>query len=672
MMRSTRIRASALYVCFLISGVAGLIYEILWAKYLALFLGSTGWAQVIVLATFMGGLALGSHFLGSRADRVANPLKFYVFLELAIGCYALVLFKPALAASHWLFIELARFTQLGSGNLIAAKVTASVLSIILPTFLMGGTLPTLGRHMVRSLQGVGPKIARLYFLNSLGGVVGCLLAGFYLIQALGLEFSMITAGMLSILAGLIAFATFPMEEPAPETTPEPDMPNATPGPSMNRWAVGLLLACVSLSGAVSMMYEVAWIRLLTLVLGSSTYSFSLMLATFILGLSLGGLLLSLRKRTTGYGVIFGLSEVGVALTVLIMLPFYMKLPYLFNQLASSLSREPSTFALYQLCKFFLCALVMIIPTILQGVTLPAATKLLTPNVLALGRRVGLVFAINTIGTVIGVVFAGFWGLPNLGIKGTLELAVALNALVGIAVLLTNWPALAHRRALALATACLVIVGVWYMFGMGPWDKQVLSAGIYRTRQRIPSYASLVEEANTRRTVFYRDGIDATIAVQDVERPIAERILVINGKVDASTKGDLATQKMIGHLPLMIKPQTDQVLIVGVGSGATIGSVLAHDVQQVEVVEISRDIIEASRLFETVNGRYWEDPRAKVYWEDAKTFLQLTDRHYDTIISQPTNPWIAGVAGVFSKEYFEACRQQLKPSLSLRLMRSLSQ
>jgi len=646
----------ALYLLFGCSGAAGLIYEVLWARYLALFVGSTGLAQVIVLATFMGGLAIGGHFLGRVADRVASPLKYYAYLELAIGVYALLfdrIFEWGRAAFQ-LFAD-------GVGGLapglVLGKIAACVCTILIPSVLMGATLPALGRHVIRSFRTVGSKLAFLYFLNSLGAVAGCLLAGFYLIRNYGLHFSMVAGGALNIAVGVVALV---LSVRADVSRAVPLEEARTTSPPMPGWVFGVLLASVGVSGAVSMMYEVAWIRLLTLVLGSSTYSFSLMLATFILGLSMGGFLLSRRKKPTGYTAIFGASEVAVGLTVLLSLPFYVRLPYLFNQVASSLSREPATFGLYQLTKFLLCAMVMFIPTVFQGITLPAATKVLARDVRTLGRRVGSVFAVNTLGTLLGVVAAACIGLPGLGIKGMLELAVGLNLLLGLVVLLTVRQRGKRNGMLALSGVAIVLVASAYAATMDRWDRDVLTAGTYRTRERIPSFSELTERARERTTVFYRDGIDATVAVQDVQEPHPERLLVINGKVDASTVGDLPTQKMLAHVPMLFHPHPRRVLVIGLGSGATVGSVLTYEVEQVDVVELSRDVIAAGPLFAEINRRYWEDPRARVVWEDAKTFLQTTDSTYDVIISEPTNPWIAGVAGLFSTEFFEACRKRLNP------------
>jgi len=648
-----RTAAAAVYLCFFLSGAAGLIYEVLWSRYLALYVGSTGLAQLIVLCAFMGGIALGSQLFGRIADRCASPLAWYAGMEAVIGLYALG-FDFIFAVGRDAFIGFVQAAGMSAGNLTLAKIGASALTILVPTVLMGGTLPMLGRHLVRSLGGIGPQISRLYFVNSIGAFAGCLAAGFWMIRAYGLSATMIAGGVLNLLVAAAALAisnrtSAPAAAPAAEKTPV--------GPGLSRNMALMVLAASALSGAVAMMYEVAWIRMLALVLGSSTYAFSLMLATFILGLALGGLILSFRKKTGGYGWIFALSSGGVGLAVLLSLPFYVRLPYVFNQLASTITREPGSFGVYQVCQFVLCALVMLLPTVLQGITLPAATKVVTGDLGSLGRRVGLVFAINTLGTMAGAVFAGFWGLPNLGVKGTLELAIALNMAIAVAML---WTARNHPKfKRVFAGSVAVVAAAWIAYGvsMGPWDREVFSAGLYRVASRVPSFEDFKRDADKRKMVFYRDGTDATVAVVDTAK---ERALVINGKADASTIGDLATQKLLGHLPMLVHPRPENVLVVGIGSGATVGSVLKYDVKLVDAIEISEDVIEASRLFDGINGRYWEDPRVRIHCEDAKTFLQLTGEKYDVIVSEPSNPWMAGIAGVFSKEFYQTCLTRLAP------------
>ncbi|MBV9463779.1 MAG: fused MFS/spermidine synthase [Verrucomicrobiae bacterium] len=657
----------ALLLCFLLSGGAGLVYEVVWSKYLSLSIGSGGVAQVVVLAAFMGGLAAGSRWGGIRADRLDKPLRAYAVIELAVGIYAL-LFEWIFEASRGFFLWSAGLGDWGPAVLTLLKLATSALTLVVPTTLLGATFPLLARGMIRSRADIGGNISRLYFLNSLGAAAGCALAGFILLPKFGLQFSMIIAGGLSLAAGFASWIVSERVVPAPSTRPNATAAQEVGAATTAFWILGMAAA---LSGWVAMTYEVAWIRMLTLVLGSSTYAFSLMLATFIFGLSAGALAAGRLRGQNRAAAVFGWSSLAVGWLVLLALPAYVRLPYVFNQLACSLVREPEVFPLYHLAQLAICAAVMLPPTFFQGMTLPAATRAMTNALPDAGRRIGWVYAVNTAGTLLGAIWAGFWALRHLGVKGTLEVAVGVNLLVGVAALLVSAQGRAsffgkgtarHGFAAPLPTAAAISVAVFifYLAAAGPWDQEVFAAGAYRIRTRAPSYARFLEEARTRKTLYYRDGPEATVAVQDIVRPLLQRVLVINGKVDASSVADLTTQKNLAHLPLLLHPNAKRVLIIGLGCGGTAASALKHPVERVDIVEISREVIEAKEFFAPVNGRFWEDPRVRIHHEDAKTFLQLQREPYDVIISEPSNPWIAGIAGLFSEEFYETCRSRLAP------------
>ncbi len=649
-----------LYVCFLFSGVSALIYQVVWAKYLSLYVGSTAIAQVIVLSTFMGGLALGGYIFGRLADRVLSPLKLYVYLEFGIGVYALF-FHLVFFSSRAFFLSAISWLGLTPGTLLYLKIAACMLTILLPTTLMGGTLPALGRHMLRHLHVIGPRISLLYFCNSLGGVFGCLLAGFYLIQTFGLQFSVILAGAINIIIGLIALIIArDSASTAEDELQEEEQRREKEAAAIRlpNWVFIALLTCVAFSGGVSLVYEVVWIRLLNLVLGGSTFSFTLMLGTFILGLSMGGFLLSLRKKPTHYRVIFGFSELAVGLLILLSLPFYTKLPFYFNQLTTILRNETYSFGIYQFLKFFLCAAVMFVPTILQGITLPAATKVLTRDLRTVGSRIGRIFAINTIGTVIGSIAAGFLLIPWLGLQRTLELAVYTNIVLAIVILSTIAHAVLRKRCLIAAIVLTLIMSVWY-FGFGAsWNRDALAFGLFRMKERL-SYSAWMKILETKGVLYHHDSVDNTVQV--ISDTGTNLTLYVNGKADASSFTDMPTQKTMAHLPLLLHPNPRRILIVGVGSGSMIGAATMYsEVEHIDVVELSHNIVKASKLFADFNHRYWEDDRVHIYLEDAKTFLQLSDNKYDVIISEPTNPWVAGIASVFSSEYYAACKARLHP------------
>jgi len=693
-----RDRLMIIYLCFFVSGIAGLIYEILWNKYLALFIGSTGRAHVMTLAVFMGGLALGSWVFGRRVDRIRNPLGLYIALELGIGLLGLaypVLFEPYRTG----FIAIARALGLSASALMAAKLLFCALTVLVPTFLMGGTLPVLGRYLVDRLAEVAPRVATLYYVNTFGAFAGCLLAGFVMIPAYGLHASMALAALLNFsvcaLAGMLFQKKYLALEPATAAETPDWQEEAIEGPSLDgalfartasagpallapapvRFSAGLLeadtetdtlyqpsmraivLATIGLSGFAAMLYEIAWIRLLTLVLGASTYSFSLMVATFIFGIGLGSLLLSRKRAETGYDAVYCWAELGLGLSVLAMLPLMPRVPFWFNQLATLFVREPYAFGPYMGAQMLICFLLMLAPTVLLGATLPAASRIVTERVSRLGRRVGTLYALNTVGTLLGASVAGLILLPAVGLKRTIEIGILVNLAIGLIVLwrLRDRPS---RRIRALATAACVLLFGAYLAGAPDWDRNVLSSGIYRQRGRLGSYREMLDMLARRDAMlYYKDGVDASIAVVQSDQTLS---LLINGKADASNSRDMSTQILLAHYPLLARPDAKEVLVIGVGSGVSAGSALQYPVERVDAVEISREVVEAAtRCFAETNLHFADDPRVALHTEDAKTFMLLTPRRYDVIISEPTNPWIAGVAGLFSKEFYETCRAHLQ-------------
>ncbi|OGV59847.1 MAG: hypothetical protein A2498_01515 [Lentisphaerae bacterium RIFOXYC12_FULL_60_16] len=649
------------YLCFLFSGSAGLVYEILWERYLSLFLGNSGLAQMIVLATFMGGMALGSHLFGRVADRQTNPVKLYAFLELAAGLYA-ALFPILIVHARTVFLWAATAFPFESVAMTGLKLTTCVGTILLPSILMGGTLPAMTRWLVRQADDTGLMVARLYFVNSAGAVIGCLLSAFVLIPWLGLDASLLVGGLAGVGAGLVAWifsAHLPLLMPAGPASSVLETQPATIGSGPG--ALRALLGIAAVSGAVSMFYEVAWIRMLVLVVGSSSYAFALMLATFILGLSLGGFALSFR-RWRDYAAVLAVCELGVGITVLASIGFYVRLPFWFNQIASQLVRDSETFGTFQVVVFLLCAGVMLVPTILQGATFPAAVHLFARGSRHTGTAVGTVLAFNTVGVLAGSILATTVGLPVLGLKSTLEIGVVLNGCLAILVVwIWSTPGLRTRR-LAATAALLMVAGGWYLARLGNWNVAVMNAGAYRWRHRIASFDYFVKMAESSPILFHRDGTAGSVMVRSRGHgPSAERLLVINGKVDASSQQDIPTQKMLGLLPILQARDPKRVLVVGVGSGATIGTVLAcPQVESVDALDISPDVVTASRFFGDVNREYWKDPRVRIVCEDAKTFLQVGRIPYDVIISEPSNPWMSGIPNVFSTEFFMACRQRLAP------------
>lgn len=639
-----------LYISFFLSGISGLIYEVLWAKYLSLIFGSTIYAYTLVLATFMGGLALGSFFLGSAADKVKDKLKLYTWVQIGIASFCF--FTPNFFHfSKNIYLIAARALTLHPLGIVAIKFIIGALIILPPTILMGGTLPILSKFIIRSLSMRGRTVARLYYINTFGAVMGTLLAGFYLIYHWGLEASIAIAASINLFAAILVF--FPRrlsiitEFPAPqESSQEQIFPSKI---------INVALFGIFLSGFVAMLYEIVWIRLLSTILGSSTYSFSLMLAAFILGIAIGSFLISkFMPETQLCFLFFGLCEIFIGISLILALPFYEKLPLLFLRLSSIFSRSPRTFLLYSTTKFLLCFLVMLPPTIFLGATLPLVSKVASQKLKIIGKKIGSVFAFNTSGNILGALVAGLVLLPILGLKHTLEFGIVINISLGIIILFMD-KTFGLKRKFALASiCCLLLVG--YKIMIPDWNKAYFSAQIFRGKWTERYFNRFSKSLENKKVLFYKDGRDATVSVIETGKYLS---LFINGKADASTHNDMLTQILLAQLPLILKPQIKDVLVVGLGSGVTCGSALLHPINSLDLIEISPSVVEANKYFAKVNYNALENKKLHLYVEDAKTFLQRTDKKYDLIISEPSNPWMKGIGGLFSLEFFQDCKKRLR-------------
>lgn len=657
-------------LCLFVSGAAGLVYEVVWSRYLALFLGHTSYAVVAVLGAFMGGLALGNFWLGNFADRARRPLAVYAWLEIGIGVYALA-FPFWFEGCYHLFVALGQGLEPGSAAALALKFAFSLLTVLLPTVLMGGTLPMVTRLLTRSLSELREKIAGLYFVNSAGAVVGTYLADFWWLPAIGLEYTLYAGAAMNLAVGAGALLVSGWIKEGRRSPAPPVMAVAADAPAdptehvaEDRFTfrpVELRLAVVGigLSGFVAMLYQIAWTRMLALVLGSSTHAFSLMLITFIAGIAVGSWVIYRWRRLGNPLRAFAWIELALAGTVLTSMFFYERLPYWFIRLAQLLARSYEAYPVYESLQAGICVLVMFVPTVCLGMTLPLVSRVATTEAARTGRSVGRVFAVNTLGTVLGAVVTGLWLMPALGLARTFALGVALNAWIGLAILLVGqWPQ-AKVRVVGLPLGVLAVALAVGQYFAGVWPG-VFSLGLFRQPMIPSSRAEFSEAARSLQTRYYRDGASATVGVHAV--PGSEVIfLKVNGKTEASTGADMNTQIFSGHLPLLLRPATTNVLVVGLGSGVTVGAVARHPgVQRIDAVEISPEVVAAARLFGEANHHVLADPRVRVYQEDAKAFLHLTDRRYDVIISEPSNPWMAGVAGVFSLEFYQQCRERLAP------------
>ncbi|MFL5320693.1 MAG: spermidine synthase, partial [Myxococcaceae bacterium] len=620
-----------------ISGGAALVYELAWSRYLGNVLGNSGQAHAVVLATFMGGLALGAFIFGRAADRSKNPLRLYGFLELGIGAYALA-FKPVLDALGRAYLSLA--PAMPESTRLFAKLGLAGLALLPPTILMGGTLPPLVRHLTSQLSGVRRSLARLYAINSLGAAFGAFLAGVFMVPGFGLAASTRMAAIANAVIALcaIALSRAPVQKEAASDSDSVD-DDAQESLVYPLRAIRVALIGSALSGFSAMVCQITWIRLLALVLGASTYAFTLILTAFILGIGVGSYWLS-RAKSTDALRLFGLLQAGIAIAVCVALPLYVRMPLYLWRISDALAHSSATWSLYLGASFALCCLVLLIPTALMGASFPAVARVATAKASELGRQLGGVYLWNTAGTILGALLGGLVLMPAFTMEGAFAIAVSVNV---IAALSAAWVAKPARwwlpGAVALGAAAL------FFAGASGWSELVANAGSFRDPGHPPAsfgaYEAMMKRTYT--TELHRDDTFATVVV-GTTHPDGRRILRINGKVDASDGDDMDTQILLGQLgPLLHSGKAKTALVVGLGSGVTVGSLASHpELERIDVVEISPAVVEAARRFSYINGNALDDPRVHVHVDDARTFMLLQGLSYDVIVSEPSNPWVAGV------------------------------
>lgn len=652
-----------LHVLFLLSGATALVYQVVWTRVLTLFFGSTTLAVSTVLAVFMAGLALGSALLGRRADATANPVLFYGRLELGIGLLALAT-PLTLAGIEQLYVALHGRLEPGFWGGVALRASLSCLLLLPPTFLMGGTLPVLSKaFLAHRGEDTAGAISRLYFINTFGAVLGTLAAGLVLLQWLGVRALLVLAGAVNI--GIFLYARRLAAGAGHAADPAAPMAAASVATDSAGAARGwsgearLAAAVLFFSGLAALVYEVAWTRVLTLVIGSSTYAFTIMLATFLVGIALGSALVGryARQHRPGLGWLAA-CQVLIGALALVSAAAFGQLPDAFVALFGWVGER---YAAFLLANALLCFAVMVPATLFMGASFPVASALVVESRGDSGRRIGLLYAGNTVGAILGAFLAGFVLLPQLGIHATMLLTIALNLLVGL--LLSLW--LLGRRApgAALTPAAYVVpllavaLLVPLALGRGPaWDPLKMTSGPYAYAIQYQEL-SIAERLGRLQQLYYREGPMATVSVvQEGEH----RRLVVDGKTDAGNFRDMTTQVLAGHLPLLVRPQARDVMIVGYASGITAGAAARHDVERIDCVEIEPAMEPASEFFVTENYAVRRDPRFSLVLDDARAYQLTTSRRYDVIISEPSNPWQAGSSRLFTREAFDNARRNLAP------------
>lgn len=665
----------AVLTCFLVSGVTALTYEVVWVRMLTLIFGATTLSVGTVLATYMAGLAVGSWFWCRRGDTHPNPLRLYGWLEAGIALAALIsplLFALVQRIYSGLFSE-------GVSDFEVLSVVRFFLclpALFLPTFLMGGTLPVLARFYTNSLSAIGRGTGNLYALNTFGAVVGTLLSGFVLLPLLGVHGTLYAAVSVNLAVATLA-VKLSRQAPPPAVIAD-EIAGAHKSmvlPEVPTRVIYLVVGGFAFSGASAMILEVTWTRALVQIFGNSTYAFTTMLACFLLGLAVGAAVAGRFIDRSPHPVwVFALLQGVVGTWAAVATPLVEWLPDVFLRTFSGLGGAQATashlFLGLQAAQFLICCALMLPATLALGAIFPTVSRIYSARARGISSGVGFPYAINTVGTVIGAVAGGFVLLPRIGIEMSVLVAAALNLLVCAGAASAARP-LPLRPAMNGALAFVALIAVARL-GLFRFDPGVISSGVYMypeyfLRQNEMKQLSLRDAVGLKQVLMYREGYTSSLTVVRIlpdpkllpEKQPLYLALQANGKTDAST-GDLSSQRACAHLPLLLKPDARKVMVVGLASGCTAGSVLLHPVQQVDCVEIEPAMVGAAGYFGPWNHHCLQDPRLKLHLQDARNYVLMSRRQYDVITAEPTNPWIAGVNNLFTREYFELCRARLLP------------
>jgi spermidine synthase len=668
--------------CLLASGAVALVYEVVWARLLGLVMGHTAYALSAILTSFLGGLALGAWFAGRWTTRHTASLRHYAAVEAGVGVFGGLM--PWLIALCEPLFGVA-YRALGGHpvayNLVQFFVCGAVL--LVPAVLMGTTLPLVTAVLVRAGDGVGVRGGRLYAANTIGGALGAAACGFFLLPVLGMRTAGLLAAATNLAIAAVAWLLAPRVDPAPDARPssgpiaqEPPGRSTSRGPRATAsrgvaargvaadWPappLALLVVLYGVAGFASLTLEVGWVRLVSLSIGSTTYGFTTTLVTFIAGLALGVYAATRLPFVLARPVasLFWLN-VAVALWSLLSLPYLGSLPV---RVAELITGAGGSWAAVVRGEVLLVASTILVPALAMGAMFPLAVELVHRAVGSSGASVGLTYAANTWGNIVGSFVAGFVLVPLFGMRGTITVSALLSTGVAASLLAPAWAA--ARTAVLLRLGGLVAAVALAVALVPAWDRGLITSGAYvntqwlvQRGQKNVSRAQIEQllHADHDEVVDYREGATAVVAVK---RKGGLLRLTVGGYSEAASVGQV--QNLLGHLPLLLHGSARSVLIVGLGGGTTLGSVLRHPVEAVDTVEISTEVRDAMRVhFSRFTGAPLDDPRVHLIIGDGRNHLAHAQKTYDVVISQPSVPWFSGAAGMFTREGFADMRAALRP------------
>jgi len=645
-----------IHVIVFLSGIAGLIYQVAWQKYLSRLLGSDSIATAIILAAFLGGLSFGYYLCGKFTLNKTNHIKVYAILEGIIGVWALVF--PSIFAfvesstRSWSFLS--PFWMIFQGGL------CSIVLMGIPTVCMGGTMPFLTRGISKTLAESTNIHARIYSINTAGAFLGTLLAGFYLVPSFGLPVTIMGTGILNLFAFLALYLLSFQFSPGTPDDEQHRPQQAEPPVEHSAFPVVVLYLVAFLSGCYVMTFENILIRIISLSIGSSSYSFSLLVAVFILAIAVGSHVVSRYQRISSKTLC--INQAIIALAFLLVYLSLDSWPYWAHIIRISCQSNISGFWLYYVVLFCVLTFVLIIPVSCAGATLPLLFHERKRAMQSIGRESGMLFSWNTVGNLCGSLIGGILLFSLLDNAQIYLVGVSLAAL---SALLLLW--FASRRmfwiGVALSAALILV-----LFTYPAYNKRHFMTSTFREYQALPfsfSGPNAFFEAFHSKDIleYYKDGATATVAVVSPFSlsmlPGVSKSIIVNGKSDSSTFIDTYTLKLLAHLPALLAERRDEVMVIGLGTGVTAGELTRYpDIRTIDIAEISPEVVEALPHFRGATYNLEHDARARIHLGDAFRILGRSAKRWDIIISEPTNPWTSGVELLFTQEFYQLIKTRL--------------
>jgi len=624
---------SVLLACLFLSGALSLVYEVLWIRNLGLVFGTTVVAMTSVLAVFFGGLAIGNHFFGRLAAGQRHPIRVYAVLELGIGVFA-ALFPGIGRCLEQAYSLL--YPGMGDGivghTLLRVALFAAVL--LIPTTMMGGSLPLLSRFCIRTYGNIGRVSGLLYSVNTFGAVAGVCFCGFFSIRLFGAGATNYGAALLNVLISAILY-WYAYKHPLPAATTRETAARSTTLPPDTSFSLisRLMPAGLFLSGFTALGYEIVWTRYLSLPLSNTRYTYTIVLAVFLLGTAIGGMAFSrFSHRIKNNLRFFGMCQLGIALSA------FMLAPLVFAA-AVAIPYRLFTF------EFTLCAALMLLPTIFMGAAFPAAIQILSKDVLCIGASTGKCYAVNTLGCIAGSLVTGFLLLPLSGIAVSLKALLAISVATGLAVLIADAKNLVRNLVTAGLLTCLAFLGHSFIKVTIPDD--------FLARLKSPQ----------ERIVRVCEGLENTVweteNMSNLQRSIWTNRTVL-GRTLAAGPYEVCPQAIAGHIPMLLHTGNPQSICgICLGTGQTFGSFLSYDFKALDIVEISKDVVSAATTdFAQFNRELLKNPRVRVHVEDGRNYIRFSRGTYDLITLEPPPPEEAGIVNLYSLEFYRLCRKRL--------------